>query len=147
MVAVEDERGKGRRPKYGFLGDFRYQKHGGFEYRTPPSWLVSPTLTKGVFVTAKLIVANYRTLNHNPLADFDLQHAYYTGDKEKILSLVPVLWEDLKKLDDYQIYENYLDEFYRYLTSGITWDETQDFRKNWRIPPYHKRKEGVKGVL
>jgi hypothetical protein len=147
LVAVEDERGKGRRPKYGFLGDFRYQKHGGFEYRTPPSWLVSPTLTKGVFVTAKLIVANYRTLNHNPLADFDLQHAYYTGDKEKILSLVPVLWEDLKKLDDYQIYENYLDEFYRYLTSGITWDETQDFRKNWRIPPYHKRKEGVKGVL
>ncbi|SEN43259.1 putative amidoligase domain-containing protein [Lihuaxuella thermophila] len=147
LVVVEDERGKGRRPKYGFLGDFRYQKHGGFEYRTPPSWLVSPTLTKGVFVTAKLIVANYRTLKYNPLADFAIQQAYYTGDKDKIFNLVPVLWEDLKKLDDYQLYKKYLDEFYRYLTSGITWDETQDFRKYWRIPPYHKQKEGVKGVL
>ncbi len=147
LVVVEDERGKGRRPKYGFLGDFRYQKHGGFEYRTPPSWLVSPTLTKGVFVTAKLIVANYRLLRHNPLAGFPMQQAYYRGDKEKVISIVPTLWEDLKRLDDYQNYKKYLDEFYRYITSGITWDETKDFRKNWRIPPFHKRNEEVKGVL
>ncbi|MBA4494438.1 hypothetical protein ACFO25_18510 [Paenactinomyces guangxiensis] len=141
LVAVEDERGKNRRPKYGFLGDFRYQYHGGFEYRTLPSWLISPTLTKGVLVAAKLIVANYPTLKHNPLAEFTMQQAYYAGNKEKIAGLVESMWEDLKKLEDYKIYQKYLDSFYRYITSGEAWDERQDLRKVWRIPPYHRRKQ------
>jgi hypothetical protein len=140
LVIVEDERGKGRRPKYGYLGDFRYQDYGGFEYRTPPSWLVSPTLTKGVFALAQLIIANYRTLQFQPLADLALQEAYYKGNKDVIADWLPTLWSDLRACADYDVYKTYLDGFYRYLSSGMTWDETQDIRKNWRLPPYDQKK-------
>ncbi|MBH8604450.1 hypothetical protein [Thermoactinomyces sp. CICC 10522] len=140
LVIAEDEKGKRRRPKYGFLGDFRYQDYGGFEYRTPPSWLVSPTLTKGVFVTAKLIAANYKQLRYNPLADVSMQEAYYKGRKQAIADWLPILWQDLKQCPDYKVYQTYLDDFYHYLASGITWDESQDFRKFWRLPPYGKKK-------
>jgi hypothetical protein len=140
LVIVEDEKGKTRRPKYGFLGDFRYQDYGGFEYRTPPSWLVSPTLTKGVFVMAKLIAANYKQLQHHPLEDVSMQEAYYKGKKSAIVDWLPILWHDLKQCPDYKVYQKYLDDFYRYLSSGTTWDESQDLRKFWRLPPYNKKK-------
>jgi hypothetical protein len=136
LIVVEDKKGRDRRPKYGFLGDFRYQPYGGFEYRTPPSWLVSPTLTKGVFAVAKIIVANYFLLRYNPLSNIELQKSYYEGDKETISEWVKILWDDLKSLKDYQVYQNYLDRFFQYILSGVTWDESKDFRKNWRIPPY-----------
>jgi hypothetical protein len=141
LILAEDEKGKMRRPKYGFLGDFRYQDHGGFEYRTPPSWLVSPTITKGVFAAAKVIAANYRTLRHDPLSRPEMQEAYYTGDKEKVNRWLDILWADLKSTEDYSLYARYLDNFNRYLRSGTVWDETQDFRKVWQIPPYHIKKK------
>ncbi|MEN9405997.1 MAG: hypothetical protein RLZ12_281, partial [Bacillota bacterium] len=43
-ILLEDEASIARRPKYGFLGDFRHQRHGGFEYRVLSSWLHTPEL-------------------------------------------------------------------------------------------------------
>lgn len=141
FILVEDQqKGTKRRPKYGFLGDYRLKNYGGFEYRTLPSWLVSPTLTKGVLALAKCIVANYRSLQHNPLAEYELQQAYYQGDKSKAREWITNLWIDLQQLDDYQTYQSYLDPFYRLLISGYTWNEAKDFRKVWRLPPYHQRR-------
>lgn len=140
LIVVEDEKGIKRRPKYGFLGDYRLKDHGGFEYRTPPSWLISPTLTKGVLALAQFIVANYQFLPHDPLSDPELKKAYYHGDKRKIRDWITHLWSDVQKLKDYRKYESFLDPFYRYLLSGRTWNESQDFRRLWRLPPYHKRK-------
>lgn len=139
LVLVEDERGIKRRPKYGFLGDFREQYHGGFEYRTPPSWLVSPTLTKGVFSLAKLIALNYPYLKYLPLNDVAIQNAYYNGDKTKISPIVPKLWSEIVDFAEYAQEQRNLDAYYDYLMSGQTWDETEDIRKKWRIPPFHKR--------
>lgn len=136
LMIAEDKNGVGRRPKYGFLGDFRYQPHGGFEYRTLPSWLVSPTLTKGVFALAKVVVANYHILRYDLLADVRFQEAYYKGQKEPIQDWVHILWEDLRDLDDYDVYHTYIDRFFKYVLSGTTWDESKDLRRNWRIAPY-----------
>jgi len=140
LVLAEDPKGRGRRPKYGFLGDFRHQPHGGFEYRTLPSWLVSPTLTRGVFALAKIIVAYYPILQNQPLADATIAEAYYQGDKEKLRPWLPVLWQDLRKCEGYGTYQKYLDDLHRYLSSGIQWDESQDFRKWWLLPPYTRKK-------
>jgi hypothetical protein len=140
LVMVEDADGKGRRPKYGFLGDFRYQDYGGFEYRTLPSWLVSPTLTKGVFALAKVIVANYPRLQYDPLTRLTIQQAYYEGDKVALQPWIQKLWDDLQSCDDYQVYHKDLQAFYRYLMSGICWNETRDFRIPWRLPPYENKK-------
>ncbi|PRZ15460.1 phiEco32-like amidoligase-type 2 protein [Laceyella sediminis] len=138
FVIAEDVKGIDRRPKYGYLGDYRFQPHGGFEYRTPPSWLVSPTLTKGVFALAKLIASNYRTLPYFPLQDPEIQRAYYMGRKALIYRWLPNLWEKLKKCADYELYQKPLDDLFHYLLSGETWDETQDFRKVWYLPPYQQ---------
>lgn len=139
LVLAEDKNGIQRRPKYGFLGDYRLKDYGGFEYRTPPSWLISPTLTKGVLALAQCIVANYPYLSLDPLQELEMVQAYYDGDKKKVRMWMDELWSDVRRLRDYQKYEQYLDPFYQFLLSGRTWDEGQDFRKFWRIPPYHKR--------
>ncbi len=67
-----------RRPRYGALGDFRRKAHGGFEYRTPPSWLVSPTLACGVLALAK-IAAEAPARIALPLDDDRVREAFYGG--------------------------------------------------------------------
>jgi hypothetical protein len=143
LMMAEDEKGINRRPKYGYLGDYRMKSHGGFEYRTPPSWLVSPTLTKGVLAVAKLIILNHQKLTSHPLSDPDLQIAYYKGEKDSFTFWTSLLFQELKDLDDFPKYEKYLTPYFDYLQSGKKWDETRDFRKAWRLPPY---REGFKRV-
>ncbi|SFS60330.1 putative amidoligase domain-containing protein [Marininema halotolerans] len=138
MVLVEDRRGIGRRPKYGFLGDFRPQFHGGFEYRTLPSWLISPTLSKGVLAAGQLIAARYPELTATDLVDVSVQKAYYEGQKEELQDRAVRLWEELTLLPEYKTYKNYLDSLASYLFSGTTWDESKDFRISWKLPPYRR---------
>jgi hypothetical protein len=141
FVIVEDtQSSRKRRPQYGFLGDFRFQEHGGFEYRTLPSWLVSPTLTKGVFALAKLIAAHYDQLQLDPLSDPEVQKAYYAGEKETLRKWFEVLWADLERLDNYERYKKFLDGFYRFIVSGNSWSETRDIRRYWRVPPFTLKK-------
>ncbi|KXG43472.1 hypothetical protein TEPIDINF_000862 [Tepidibacillus infernus] len=138
IFLLEDPNGKGRRPKYGFLGDYREQFHGGFEYRTLPSWIVSPTITKGVFALAKIIAENYIYLYQNPLQEIEIQRAYYEGDKDAIRPVVEGLWEELKQLKDYQTYQSYLNPLKNLIDRDYSWDENKDIRKLWKLPPYHK---------
>ncbi|QKG84510.1 hypothetical protein GXN76_08480 [Kroppenstedtia pulmonis] len=138
LVLVEDLKGVKRRPKYGFLGDFRNQFHGGFEYRTLPSWLISPTLTKGVLALAKVVAAYYPYLPDDPLAQLRFQKAYYQGNKNALKEKVQSLWENLVVLNSYKKYQIHLDALYSLLFTGTTWDESQDFRIYWKVPPYHR---------
>lgn len=140
LILAEDPKGKERRPKYGFLGDFRRQPYGGFEYRTLPSWLVSPTITRGVFALSKIIVTNYAILKVSPLSEEAIEEAYYQGDKEKVRPWLSILWQELKQCEEYGVYQKYLDDLYQYLQSGKQWSESQDFRKWWRLPPYNRKK-------
>lgn len=140
LMMAEDSRGIQRRPKYGYLGDFRMQPYGGFEYRTPPSWLVSPTLTKGTFALAKCIANNYQRLKYEPLSDPDLQAAYYQGEKNHVAPWIDLLWSELYTLADYQMYERELSSFFSYIREGRRWNEYADFRKAWKIPTSRTRK-------
>ncbi|MEK3917164.1 hypothetical protein [Paenibacillus sp. FSL H7-0331] len=130
-----------RKPKYGFLGDYRKQRHGGFEYRVLPSWLISPKVTKGVFALAKLIADHYRLLPSRPLQDVSVQEAYYTGDKLAIRPLLPALWNDLVRLPTYRKYERWLVPLKAMLLKMDAWDEQQDIRRKWQIGPYHRKEE------
>ncbi|MFV9509763.1 putative amidoligase domain-containing protein [Tepidibacillus sp. LV47] len=138
VTLFEDPKGRKRRPKYGFLGDYRRKFHKGFEYRTLPSWIVSPTLTKGVFALAKLIAENYLYLSQDPLFDSKIQAAYYQGDKETLKPVVQKLWEELKQLKAYDNFLNYLDPLEKLIDNWYVWNENQDIRKVWKIPPYHR---------
>lgn len=137
VTLLENEKGASRRPEYGFLGDYREQYHGGFEYRTLPSWLLSPTITKGVIALGKLITENYTYLYQNPLSEVSVQEAYYNGDKDVLRPIVKDLWIEIKQLNDFSLYSKYLLPIEELINKEYTWDENTDIRKVWFLPPYH----------
>ncbi|MGC5323993.1 putative amidoligase domain-containing protein [Brevibacillus sp. SYSU BS000544] len=139
LTCIEDEGCKKRRPRYGFLGDFREQPYGGFEYRTLPSWLVSPEITQGVLALAKLIASTYNQLTQHPLQDIHMQRAYYQGDKSKLRPLIPKLWQELKSLAMYKDLQIELDAFYQTIQNTETWDHQRDIRIAWGLLSREKK--------
>ncbi|GFZ90253.1 hypothetical protein GCM10008018_40630 [Paenibacillus marchantiophytorum] len=137
LILIEGDTTRARRPRYGFLGDFRKKSHGGFEYRTLPSWMQSPLITRGIFALASLIADNYWLLPRQPLQDPDMQAAYYGGDKQRIQSAVTKLWQDLEQLKGYEVLSADLDRLKTRIMSLVPWDEKADIRKAWKIAPYH----------
>jgi hypothetical protein len=136
LACLESPASRARRPKYGFLGDWRPQEHGGFEYRTLPSWLVSPTIAKGVIVLAKLIAEHYLALRKLPLAEPDAQRAFYEGDRETLRLLLPEVRADIERLPSFARYASTLNAFFDLAQHGDPWEETADIRKAWQLPPF-----------
>ncbi|MDK8194064.1 hypothetical protein QP794_28720 [Paenibacillus sp. UMB7766-LJ446] len=133
LAVLQDPRGSGRRPRYGALGDFRLKSYGGFEYRTLPSFLVSPLVAKGVVALAGLIARDYQQLRQRPLAKEDIHTAFYEGNREVMQAYIPALLDDLTKMDGFERYEQYAAPLISQLRQGRTWDESRDIRKLWNI--------------
>ncbi len=133
LLLVEDPGCRKRRPRYGFLGDFREKSYGGFEYRTLPSWLVTPTITRGVLHLAKLIASHHHQLTARPFLHRPILRAYYKGDKEHVKPIVRAMWQELSTLPDYESARRQLDAFFMYVLSGDTWPADQDIRKAWKL--------------
>ncbi|PQP82270.1 hypothetical protein C0Q44_19460 [Paenibacillus sp. PCH8] len=133
LAFLQDPRGSGRRPRYGALGDFRLKSYGGFEYRTLPSFLVSPLVAKGVVALSGLIAGGYTQLRQRPLAEAAIHTAFYEGKRDVMQRYIPALLDDLKNVDGYARYERYASPFIRQLELGRTWDESRDIRKLWNI--------------
>ncbi|MGX1830753.1 putative amidoligase domain-containing protein [Paenibacillus taichungensis] len=133
LAVLQDPRGSGRRPRYGALGDFRLKSYGGFEYRTLPSFLVSPLVAKGVVALAGLIARGYQQLRQRPLAKAVIHTAFYEGNREVMQAHIPALLDDLTQMDGYERYELYAAPLISQLRQGRTWDESRDIRKLWNI--------------
>ncbi|WP_171715977.1 putative amidoligase domain-containing protein [Paenibacillus phytohabitans] len=131
MLLLEDIRAAARRPRYGVLGDFRRQPHGGFEYRTLPSFLVSPVIAKGAVCLAHLIVSHYEELPLRPLDREKLHAAFYSGDKQPLREAWPPLEAQLRALGGYAAAASYIDPLLRSLAAQQTWDESRDIRGLW----------------
>lgn len=136
LMILENQHSLSRRPKYGFLGDFRTQFHGGFEYRSLPSWLVSPRITKGILSLAKLIGESYSQLYELPSLIPANQEAFFKGNKRRILQVVKSIWPHVENLQDYPKYEKYIEPLREMIFNNEEWNEFQDIRQAWRIPPY-----------
>ena len=135
LVLLEDSTTGRRRPRYGALGDFRRQFHGGFEYRTLPSWIVSPAVAMGVIALAKVVCEHYRELTERPLANPEMQAHYYAGNKEALLPAAAKLWESLERTAAYQRYAKALRPLKKAVLSMQAWNEQQDVRSAWKIHP------------
>ncbi|OBZ18216.1 hypothetical protein A8L34_01105 [Bacillus sp. FJAT-27264] len=133
ITLLEDARASSRRPRYGVLGDFRYQPHGGFEYRTLPSFLVSPVIAKGVVHLAHLIVSHYEDLLLRPLDREDLHAAYYSGDRGPLRAAFAPLAAQIRALGGYEKAASYIEPLLHYISAGRTWDESRDIRRLWRV--------------
>lgn len=138
LLLIESETSRARRPKYGQLGDMRAQFHGGFEYRTLPSFIVSPRITRGVLALSHLVARSYRQLPVRSLfLTPELHHAFYAGQPDVLMPYVEELWNDLAVLPEYKEYESYITPFQELVRIRTVWREHADIRVAWKLPPFH----------
>jgi hypothetical protein len=129
-----------RRNKYGHLNDYRVKDYGGFEYRTPASWLVTPEISLAVLCLAKLVSSNYLQLRHNFFLSVNAHRSFYRGDTQYFRVQFDDLWHDLKMLDDYKTYSKELEIIPHMIRQNQTWDEEKDLRKTWHLNKNYTKK-------
>lgn len=134
VMMIEDSNAAARRrPKYGFLGDVRLKFHGGWEYRTLGSWMVSPEISKAVLSLAHLVAVHHRDLKRTPLLRPSLQKAFYKGEKESLRPYFEEVWRDIQRTNLYSTYKEQLDVLSDMANNGVTWNESEDFKRAWGI--------------
>lgn len=134
LLLIENpESARRRRKKYGALGDFRVQAYGGFEYRTPASWLVSPKITKAVLALANLIIVNHTHLTKDFLASDSLTEDFYACKKVNVYRRINSIKDDLMNLPNYSYYEKDIDYIWQMIKAKKRWKEKVDFRKTWSL--------------
>jgi hypothetical protein len=127
-----------RRPKYGFLGDIRLKSHGGFEYRTPGSWIVSPEIAQAVLCLAYLVAIHHRQLTMTPFIHLENQKEFYQCDKWALQSLFFDVWRQIENTATYKRYEEQLKVIPEMVRANMSWNENSDIKRRWGIE-YKKR--------
>ncbi len=122
-----------RRRKYGFLADYRTKEYGGFEYRTPGSWLVSEDITRAVLCLAKIVASNYLYLIQNPFITAENQRAFYEGDQNYLRPAFYDIWHDIVNLEIYELYREHLKILPQMIAELTIWDEKKDIKKAWSV--------------
>lgn len=134
IMLVEDPGNSARRRKqYGWLGSIRTKPHGGFEYRTPGSWLISPEFTRSCLCLAKIVATYYRYLPKDYLVDPELQKAFYQSKKYYFYDLFNELWQDIRQTPLYHKYAAYLSPLVDLIQNRSHWNEDVDLRKSWGL--------------
>lgn len=133
MMLENPVRARRRRRKYGWLGEFRWESYGGFEYRTPSSWIVGPHYAAAVLCLTKLVVDNYEKLGGDLFSDPENCRLFYQSEKEGARALFDSLWSELESLDDYPKYEAYLRIIPEQVRANKRWHETRDIRVRWGL--------------
>lgn len=133
MLIEDPEKAAERRKHYGGLGSFRLEPHGGFEYRTPGSWLISPEIARAVLCLAKVVACEYPVLKKDFFFDMELQRAFYLGKKNYFFDLFEDLWVDIIATETYKLYINELHLFPEMIGNRQSWDEHKDIRLAWNL--------------
>ena len=94
---------------YGKLSDIRAGKtHGGWEYRTTPSWILSENLSKSLlclsYVVTYEIYAGDKTVSKFSDLPTNAEKAYYTADKKYFFPLMDKIFTEIKEMQLYPIY-------------------------------------------
>lgn len=135
LAMIESPAEQARRPRYGSLGDFRLQPHGGFEYRTLPSWLVSPLAAKAAFALALLCARESGTLVYCPAAEERYIDAYYAGDRDVLRGCLEDLAASMARTEAYRELGVWIEPLLGAIRAGKTWDTAADIRVKWGILP------------
>ncbi|MFO7245865.1 MAG: hypothetical protein FWJ62_02270 [Thermaerobacter sp.] len=134
LLLVEDpQRARRRRRRHGFLGDVRFKDHGGFEYRTPSSWLVSPRLALAVLALAAWILRDSQYLNRDLFLDTAAMEAFYLCDKEPFYAAFDQLLEDLEATPHRDRYLPLVEPLFDLIARRDVWDDRLDLRVAWRL--------------
>lgn len=135
LMAVEDQQtASRRRPKYGALGDVRQKEYGGFEYRTPASFVCSREATVAAIHLAHFLAINYRDLPISDIYHFGTQTAFYGGQTQVLRPHILRNIETIRHHVAYSQYREYLEPLFTMIEQGRTWDESRDVRIEWDVP-------------
>ncbi|MFC5648405.1 hypothetical protein ACFPYJ_04565 [Paenibacillus solisilvae] len=134
LAMIESANEQLRRPRFGSLGDFRFQPHGGFEYRTLPSWLVSPLAAKGAFALMLLCARETDQLLYLPSREERIIDAYYSGDRIQLRGCLEPLIAAMKATRSYEELSRWIEPLMNAALQGRIWDTQADIRLKWRIP-------------
>ncbi|MFC4101078.1 putative amidoligase domain-containing protein [Paenibacillus xanthanilyticus] len=143
LAMAEAESGRARRPKFGLLGDCRQQPHGGFEYRTLPSWLVSPIVCEAALSLALLCALETNKLHYCPASEARYADAYYRGDRITLRECLEPLITSMRVVPSYANLANGIEPFIEALRRGEIWDEALDIRGAWSIPSGERADSGI----
>lgn len=133
IACLEDPNGRGRYRFYGALGDYRRQPYGGFEYRTLPSWLISPALAKFALTLAYACVAGYDQLSSVAVYRDEWLEAYMNHDEVamRIASHEIFCW--LHQLEIEGINKKDIEVIFDAIAHHKRWNEEVDIRTRWGI--------------
>ncbi|NRF97749.1 hypothetical protein HRG14_07160 [Paenibacillus dendritiformis] len=153
VAALEDPSGAPRRPRYGTFGDVRLQEHGGaggFEYRTLPSFLLSPELAREVLALLHAAARLQHRLKRRDSLRDPVIRAYHAGrPAEELLPVARAAVQGLMAALEFEAVSagaptgsgeelRLIRSFARRIDSGWRWNEREDIRHAWAI-----RKEGL----
>ncbi|GFN30791.1 putative amidoligase domain-containing protein [Paenibacillus xylaniclasticus] len=133
VAMVEGDHGRGRRPRYGALGDYRIQAHGGFEYRTLPSWLVSPLTAKAAFALTLLCAKDSWELPVMTILEEHVEAAFYEGDRAELLGSLDDIAKELAGSPSYDEFARWIEPLFEAARRGAVWDDSLDIRRKWRV--------------
>ncbi|OPG15607.1 putative amidoligase domain-containing protein [Ferroacidibacillus organovorans] len=122
-----------RRPRYGFLGDVRHKPHGGFEYRTPGSFLVDPVIAMCAFALAHIVIHHQQELVCHPLYEDEMTRAFYKNDRDTLLPMARAIYSSLRRTTAYERFQDVIDPVFEMIERDEVWDENVDVRDAWGV--------------
>lgn len=122
-----------RKVKYGALGNYRLKSHGGFEYCTLSSWLVTPEITTAVLCLSKVIAQEYLNLKDEFLNSYSDIRAFYLVNKIYFKDKLETIISNLSKTKTYTEYKSEIDPLFKKILKGEVWEENTDIRISWSI--------------
>lgn len=131
MLLERKSRARQRRRKYGRLGEFRRKEHGGFEYRTLPSWLVSPAAARAALCLVKAVATEWPRLGAEPLRAPAVVKEFYLGKKSRFRQAFQKAWSRILATPTGEAYAYELGYVQRMVMSGAEWNDDDDFKPAW----------------
>jgi hypothetical protein len=135
LMVIEDQKtAVPRRVRYGFYGDIRHKDYGGFEYRTPGSFVVSPEIAAAAICLAYVVAVHHRELPVYDIYDRNLQESFFKGHTGALAPIAERNLSLLSRTSTYARYREQIDPLLAMIRSGTVWDEMRDVRVAWGVP-------------
>jgi len=133
LLVEGSHRSRRRRRRYGYLGEYRLEGHGGFEYRTLSSWITTIHRAQATLSLAKIIAVEYPRLNRRLLIGYEAQRDFYEARKVRFRALMPLLWRDLLATETSREYLDALHTLKTVVDAKRRWREGIDIKARWPL--------------
>lgn len=155
VLLMEDktEAIKRRQSSYGRLGNVE-SKQWGFEYRTLPSFIVSPTVTEGVLALSKVVASEVLNGNNPDISSFATEVGSFSPNRAEFANCNQALfrkelelrWKVIKKMSLYMTYKEPLEQLKKLIMDGVKFSDFEDMKESWEVPSVktvNKWREGM----